>query len=107
MKAVATSRKRKRQNGTSHRDELLRLAGSMGDLPDDLAINHDFYLHGLPKQQPRSGRWLPRGKALRAPTVAQVNEFNSKLDKLATELDGLPSDLARNLDHYLHGHPKK
>ncbi len=23
-----------------------------GKLPPDLAINHDYYLHGLPKQQP-------------------------------------------------------
>ena len=24
-------------------------------LPDDLAVNHDYYLHGLPKQRPRVG----------------------------------------------------
>ncbi len=27
-------------------------------LPDDLAINHDYYLHGHHKQQPRRGRWI-------------------------------------------------
>jgi hypothetical protein len=52
---------------------------------------------------PAGGHWIPRGKALRRPTQAQVNAFNRKLDKLAADLEGLPPDLAKNLDHYLHG----
>ena len=35
----------------SLRDFLLRWAGTMeGDLPPDLAKNHDHYLHGRPKR---------------------------------------------------------
>ena len=30
----------------------------------------------------------------------------AKLKALAGVIDDLPSDLARNHDHYLHGHPK-
>jgi len=30
--------------------ELLRLAHKSRDLPADLARNHDYYLHGQPKQ---------------------------------------------------------
>ena len=84
--------------------QLLEIAGKANGLPDDLAANHDFYLYGTHKQQPRRGRWIPRGKPLRRPTQAQVNAFNRKLDKLAADLEGLPPNLAKNLDHYLHGH---
>jgi hypothetical protein len=35
------------------------------------------------------------------PTVWEV------MRKFAGQAKGLPSDLARNHDHYLHGHPKK
>ncbi len=81
--------------------------GIAKDLPDDLAANHDFYLHGTHKQQPRVGRWLPRGKALRQPTKAQVEAYNRKMDELAAEIEGLPADLAKNLDQYLHGHRQR
>lgn len=29
---------------------LLELAGTVNDLPSDLALNHDHYLHGHPKK---------------------------------------------------------
>jgi hypothetical protein len=29
---------------------LLALAGTVDDLPSDMALNHDFYLHGHPKK---------------------------------------------------------
>ena len=29
---------------------LLDLAGTVNDLPDDMALNHDHYLHGRPKK---------------------------------------------------------
>jgi hypothetical protein len=29
---------------------LLKYAGTVDDLPPDMAINHDHYLHGAPKQ---------------------------------------------------------
>ena len=31
-------------------DKLLKLAGSVPDLPSDAAPNHDHYLYGTPKQ---------------------------------------------------------
>lgn len=31
---------------------LLRFAGTMDGLPEDMAVNHDHYLYGLPKQKP-------------------------------------------------------
>ena len=30
-----------------------------------------------------------------------------RLEELAGTVKGLPSDLARNHDHYLHGHPRR
>jgi len=74
--------------------------------PDDLAANRDFYLTGKHKQYPRRGRWLPAGKGLRPPSPAQIANFNRKMDDLAIKVEGLPTDLAKNLGHYLHGHPK-
>jgi hypothetical protein len=32
------------------RERLLKLAGTVDDLPPDMARNHDHYLHGAPKQ---------------------------------------------------------
>jgi hypothetical protein len=32
------------------RDRLLKLAGTVDDLPPDMARNHDHYLHGAPKK---------------------------------------------------------
>jgi len=29
---------------------LLRYAGKVTDLPEDMALNHDHYLHGAPKR---------------------------------------------------------
>ena len=31
------------------RDRLLRLAGTVDDLPADMARNHDHYIHGAPR----------------------------------------------------------
>jgi hypothetical protein len=31
-------------------ERLLRLAGTVKDLPSDMARNHDHYLHGAPKR---------------------------------------------------------
>ena len=33
-------------------DKLLKLAGSVPDLPADAARNHDHYLYGTPKRSP-------------------------------------------------------
>ncbi len=32
------------------RERLLRLAGTVADLPPDMARNHDHYIHGTPKR---------------------------------------------------------
>jgi hypothetical protein len=77
------------------------------DLPDDLAINHDYYLHGLNKQKPRAGRWIPASRSTPELTERQAAAFADKLLALAAETENLPSDLSANHDHYLHGLPKK
>ena len=77
------------------------------DLPDDLAINHDYYLHGGNKQQPRLGRWISASKPTPELTGRQAAEFTDKLLELAAETSNLPSDLSANHDHYLHGLPKR
>ena len=78
------------------------------DLPDDLASNLDYYLHGHDhKQHPRRGRWIPIGKTTPELTGPQAEESASKLLALAAETRNLPSDLATQHDHYLHGLPKQ
>jgi hypothetical protein len=79
---------------------------TVGDLPDDLAINHDYYLHGGNKQQPRIGRWIPAAKSTPELTRQQAVEFTDKLLEFAAETENLPPDLSANHDHYLHGRPK-
>ena len=32
------------------RERLLSLAGTVDDLPEDMAKNHDHYIHGAPKK---------------------------------------------------------
>jgi hypothetical protein len=34
----------------SLRERLVKLAGTLDDLPADMARNHDHYIHGAPKQ---------------------------------------------------------
>ena len=54
---------------------------------------------------------LPDGAAVRVDTIdvesASRPALNSKFSQFIGIADDLPSDLAENLDHYLHGHPKK
>jgi hypothetical protein len=80
---------------------------AVNDLPDDLAINHDYYLHGGNKQQPRVGRWIPASQSTPELTERQAAEFTDKLLALAAETENLPSDLSVNHDHYLHGLPRQ
>jgi hypothetical protein len=77
------------------------------DLPDDLAINHDYYLHGGNKQQPRLGRWISASQSTPELTGRQAAEFTDKLLEFAAETSNLPPDLSANHDHYLHGLPKR
>jgi hypothetical protein len=86
---------------------LLEIAGSVNGLPDDLGANHDFYLHGTHKKEPRRERWIPADKGTSALTDSERMEFADKLVELACETHNLPADLAANHNHYLHGLPKR
>ena len=97
---------------TSPEDGLLReIAQTIPvarDLPDDLAINLDYYLHGHQrKQQPRRGRWFPGDTPEPGLSEQQVAEDSRLLLSLAAETRNLPPDLSTNHDHYLHGLPKR
>lgn len=53
---------------------------------------------------------LAEGTEVRVEPVesgAQEPSLGQKLMKFAGKAKGLPSDMARNHDHYLHGRPKK
>lgn len=53
---------------------------------------------------------LPEGTKVRVePTdmKAALKDISAGLRKLAGRAEGLPEDMAENLDHYLHGHPKR
>jgi hypothetical protein len=54
---------------------------------------------------------LPDGTAVRVDTIdvesASRPALNPKFSQFIGMADDLPSDLAENLDHYLHGHPKR
>ncbi|HEU0040452.1 MAG TPA: hypothetical protein VFR76_14380 [Verrucomicrobiae bacterium] len=80
---------------------------TVGGLPDDLAINHDYYLHGHHKQQPRRGRWIRTDKPTPELTQQEAADCTEKLLALAAETENLPADLSANHDHYLHGMPKR
>jgi hypothetical protein len=74
-----------------------------GGLPDDLAANHDYYLHGGRKRDPRHGRWIPNDRATREMTDAEAADYTEQLLRFAAETRNLPADLAANHNHYLHG----
>lgn len=81
---------------------------TVGGLPDDLAINLDYYLHGHQhKQQPRRGRWIPTDKPMPEMTAQEAAGCTEKLLALAAETENLPADLSANHDHYLHGLPQR
>jgi hypothetical protein len=74
-----------------------------GGLPDDLAANHDYYLHGGRKRQPRLGRWMPSDRPAQEMTEAEAAAYTEELIRFAAETRNLPPDLASNHNHYLHG----
>ena len=87
--------------------ESVIAAPTVRDLPDDLAPNLDYYLHGHDhKQQPRRGRWISAAKPTPELTESQAEKLASKLLALAAETTNLPPDLATHHDYYLHGLPK-
>jgi hypothetical protein len=46
-------------------------------------------------------------ETLERSSVSEDDSLSRCLLKFAGIADDLPSDLAANLDHYLHGHPKR
>lgn len=53
---------------------------------------------------------LPEGTKVRIEPIdmeSALTDLSEKLLALAGRAEGLPEDLAENLDHYLHGHPKR
>ncbi|MBM4085483.1 MAG: hypothetical protein FJ272_11890 [Planctomycetes bacterium] len=56
------------------------------------------------------GADLPEGSevaVLPVVTAKEAAELADGLLRIAKKVRGLPPDLAKNHDHYLHGHPKK
>ena len=52
----------------------------------------------------------PEGTIVRVEAVDETSRpptIWEKLQKFSGAVEGLPSDMARNHDHYLHGGPKK
>lgn len=95
------------ESQTSISEALREFSGKANGLPDDLAANHDFYLHGTHKKEPRRKRWIPADKNNSVLTESERAEFADKLVELASETRNLPADLAANHDHYLHSLPKR
>jgi hypothetical protein len=106
---------------------LLELAGTIPDLPSDLATEHDHYIYGAPRRSkgvPMS-LWgtvqegvvvfdapadLPNGtkvEVLVRETPAAASPLGEKLLRHAGKAQGLPEDAAAQHDHYLYGTPKR
>ena len=49
----------------------------------------------------------PEGAAVRVEVVAPQKSIWQKLRNYSGTVKGLPADMARNHDHYIHGAPKK
>lgn len=47
---IVVEAKDKRDEGITLKDRLLKLAGTIDDLPSDMARNHDHYIHGVPER---------------------------------------------------------
>ena len=53
------------------------------------------------------GQKLPDGTPVRVSTLGELPPLIEVFRDLGEPVEGLPSDLARNHDHYLHGAPKR
>jgi len=49
----------------------------------------------------------PEGAVVRVEVIAAQQSIWQKLRKYSGTVKGLPADMARNHDHYIHGAPKK
>lgn len=55
-----------------------------------------------------NGCALPEGTRVRLePLEKQPETLGQRLMRFAGIVDGLPSDMAKNHDHYIHGQPQK
>jgi hypothetical protein len=55
----------------------------------------------------RASKWISGANGGAGISKAQADKFTDGLLKIAAGIDGLPPDLARHHDHYLHGLPRK
>lgn len=62
-----------------HDAAIATVHGTAIDLPDDLAANHDYYLHGAKKREPRRGRWIPDDRSTREMTEAEAAAYTEQL----------------------------
>ena len=60
-----------------------------------------------PTGKRRPSKWLPSGTRQVVLSKVEAGRFTDGLLAIAARIEGLPRDLARNHDHYLHGLPKK
>jgi hypothetical protein len=72
-------------------------------------VYHGYVRNGVVVLDQASG--LPEGAEVEVAVVVPETgggvTLGDRLMKFAGKLEGLPSDLARNHDHYLHGAPKR
>jgi hypothetical protein len=52
-------------------------------------------------------KWIPGGVGDALISKNDAARFTDGLLRIAARIEGLPSDFAKNHDHYLHGLPKK
>lgn len=50
---------------------------------------------------------LPEGTVVRVTPIEAESTLGQRLLRFAGTIDGLPPDMARNHDHYIHGTPKE
>jgi len=86
---------------------VLKLAKPRPHPPRDFSENLDYYLYGGHKKKPQAGRWIPAESKARGSAAADAVDFTDRMLALAAKTKNLPSDLADQHDHYVHGLPKK
>ena len=74
---------------------LLEIAGSVNGLPDDLAANHDFYLYGTHKQQPRRGPLDPARQGLAQAHASASECFQSQARQARRGFGGIAAGFSQ------------
>lgn len=57
--------------------------------------------------QRRASKWVSARADDAAISKVEANRFTDGLLRISAQIEGLPADLAKNHDHYLHGLPRK